>query len=51
MKKVRQIEIGNTTFNIDVKITKTEFKKKYRGRITVDLDRAWNMILEARKKK
>jgi len=51
MKKVKQIKIGNTTFNLEVKMTKTEFKKRYRGRLGVDLDKAWDMIQEAKKKK
>lgn len=51
MKKVRQLKIGNTTFNLDVKLTKTEFKKKYKGRLGIDLDKAWEMIQEAKKKK
>ena len=51
MKKVKQIKINNTTFNLNSKLTKTEFKKRYKGKLGVDLDKAWNIIIEARKKK
>jgi len=49
--KVKQIKINNTTFNLSEKITKTEFKKRFRGKLGFDLEKAWKIIQEAKKKK
>ncbi len=51
MKKIDSIKIGNTTFNLNEKMTKTQFKKSFRGKLGIDLEKAWTMIQEAKKKK
>lgn len=40
------IKIGNTEFNKNSfeGMTKDEFKKLYKGKLTVDLDEAWRQI-------
>jgi len=51
MKKINSIKIGNTTFNLNEKMTKTQFKKGFRGTLGVDLEKAWTMIQKAKKNK
>jgi len=51
MKKINQVKIGNTSFNLDEKMSKTHFKKCFRGKLGIDLDKAWRIIQEAKKKK
>ena len=39
------IRVGNTTFNDDVKELKLkEFKEKYKGKLNIDLKKAWLII-------
>ena len=51
MKKINQVKIGNTSFNLDEKMSKTHFKKCFRGKLGIDLEKAWRIIQEAKKKK
>ena len=44
-------DLNKKLFNLDEKMTKTHFKKCFRGKLGVDLDKAWKIIQEAKKKK
>jgi hypothetical protein len=42
----KQLKIGNTSFNKESLqgLTETQFKKRYKGIINIDLDVAWKKI-------
>ena len=50
MKKINQVKIGNTSFNLDEKMSKTHFKKCFRGKLEIDLDKAWKIIQEEKRR-
>jgi hypothetical protein len=49
----KSIKIGNTEFVLEgfVGMTKTEFKKQWKGKLGEDLDKTWKAIERARPRK
>jgi len=44
------LKIGNISFSIEVhQLSKKEFVEKYKGKLNVDINEAWQTILKHRK--